>query len=206
MSIIFYVILLIYMEDMEKENKEEVQKENPWEFVRFAIIAIIIVIPIRIFIAQPFIVSGASMSPTFENGDYLIVDEISYRVKNPKRFDVIIFRYPNDNKKFFIKRIIGLPNEKINIEGSIVTIINNEYPNGLILEQPYVKNKSSNNIYYELEKNEYFVMGDNRSASSDSRYWGALKENLIIGKAFLRLLPINNIDLLPGHYQQLETK
>lgn len=185
---------------MEKENK----KESPWEFIRFSIIAVAIVIPIRIFIAQPFIVSGSSMFPTFENGDYLIIDEISYRISNPKRFDVIVFRYPNDKKKFFIKRIIGLPNEKINIEGSIVIITNNQYPNGLTLEQPYVKNESSNNEHFELGENEYFVMGDNRSASSDSRYWGALTKNLIIGKAFLRLLPIDNIDLLPGSYQQLE--
>ena len=198
MSIIFYVILSMYM---EKENK----KESPWEFIRFVIIAILIVIPIRIFVAQPFIVSGSSMSPTFENGDYLIVDEISYRLKNPERFDVIIFRYPNNKKKFFIKRIIGLPNEKIDIKGSVVTITNNDNPDGLVLEQPYVKNESNNNQHFELKENEYFVMGDNRPASSDSRYWGALTENLIIGKAFIRLLPINNIDLLPGYYQQLES-
>ncbi len=197
MSIIFYVILFKYM---EKENN----KENLWELVRFAVIVIAIVIPIRIFIAQPFIVSGSSMYPTFNNGDYLIVDEISYRFKNPERFDVIIFRYPDNNKKYLIKRVIGLPNETIDIKGNIVTMINKEYPNGLILEQPYVKNISKDNQRLELKENEYFVLGDNRSASSDSRYWGAVTENLIIGKALLRLLPINSIDLLPGHYQQLE--
>jgi signal peptidase I len=185
---------------MEKENN----KENLWELVRFAVIVIAIVIPIRIFIAQPFIVSGSSMYPTFNNGDYLIVDEISYRFKNPERFDVIIFRYPDNNKKYLIKRVIGLPNETIDIKGNIVTMINKEYPNGLILEQPYVKNISKDNQRLELKENEYFVLGDNRSASSDSRYWGAVTKNLIIGKALLRLLPINSIDLLPGHYQQLE--
>ena len=183
---------------MEKGNK----KETIWELVRFAFIAIAVVIPIRIFIAQPFIVSGSSMFPTFKNGDYLVVDEISYRLKNPERFDVIIFRYPHDHTKYFIKRIIGLPNEKIDIKEGIITVTNSEHPDGLILEQPYVQNESDGNAHYELKEGEYFVMGDNRLASSDSRYWGALKRNLIIGKAFIRLLPIQNIDLLPGHYQQ----
>jgi len=195
MSINFYAILFIYM---EKGNK----KETIWELVRFAFIAIAVVIPIRIFIAQPFIVSGSSMFPTFKNGDYLVVDEISYRLKNPERFDVIIFRYPHDQTKYFIKRIIGLPNEKIDIKEGIITVTNSEHPDGLILEQPYVQNESDGNAHYELKEGEYFVMGDNRLASSDSRYWGALKRNLIIGKAFIRLLPIQNIDLLPGHYQQ----
>ena len=195
MSINFYAILFIYM---EKGNK----KETIWELVRFAFIAIAVVIPIRIFIAQPFIVSGSSMFPTFKNGDYLVVDEISYRLKNPERFDVIIFRYPHDQTKYFIKRIIGLPNEKIDIKEGIITVTNSEHPDGLILEQPYVQNESDGNAHYELKEGEYFVMGYNRLASSDSRYWGALKRNLIIGKAFIRLLPIQNIDLLPGHYQQ----
>ena len=186
--------------------EEEKKKESPWELVRFGIIAILIVIPIRIFIAQPFIVSGSSMFHAFLNGDYLIVDEISYRLEDPKRFDVIVFRYPNDKKKFFIKRIIGLPGEKVDIKGSTVTITNKEHPNGLILEQPYVQNESNNNEHSELKETEYFVMGDNRSASSDSRYWGAVTRDLIMGKAFLRLLPIRNIDLLPGNYQQSESK
>ena len=185
---------------MEGENK----KESTWELVRFAIIAVAIVIPVRIFIAQPFIVSGSSMFPTFENGDYLIVDEISYRLKNPERLEVIVFRYPNDNRKFFIKRIIGLPNEKVNIKGSVITVINEKYPDGLKIEQPYVKNNSNNDEFFELKEGEYFVMGDNRSASSDSRYWGAVTKNLIMGRAFLRLFPVGHIDLFPGYYKQSE--
>ena len=83
-----------------------------WETVKFAIFALVIVLPIRIYIAQPFIVSGSSMDPTFDNGHYLIVDQLSYRFEKPKRGEVIIFKYPNDPSKFFIKRIIGLPGEK----------------------------------------------------------------------------------------------
>lgn len=183
---------------------EKFDKKSFWELVRFAVIAIAIVIPIRIFIAQPFIVSGASMDPTFEDGQYLIIDEISYRLSDPQRDDVVVFRYPNDTKKFFIKRIIGLPNETVDIKGSTVTITNREHPDGLVLEQPYVKNTAENETHFELKDAEYFVMGDNRSASSDSRYWGAVPEKLLIGKVFLRLLPISKIGISPGDYKQNE--
>ncbi|MFA6324952.1 MAG: signal peptidase I [Candidatus Paceibacterota bacterium] len=193
---------------MEKENKlvekTQTKKESFWEIFRFALIAVAIVIPIRIFIAQPFIVSGSSMVPTFQDGQYLIVDEISYRLGEIKRDDVVIFRYPKDIKKFFIKRIIGLPNETVKISGSDVTIINKEHPEGLQLEQPYVENKSDNEMEYELGDEEYFVMGDNRTGSSDSRYWGSVPKNLIIGRAFIRLLPITKIGIMPGNYKQVE--
>jgi len=172
-----------------------------WELVRFGIIALVIVIPIRLFIAEPFIVSGSSMVPTFQNGDYLIVDKISYKLSSPERYDVVIFRYPYDTTKFFIKRIIGLPNETVDIKGNVVTITNKDNPDGFTLDQPFVKNPANNDTHFELKKDEYFVMGDNRSASSDSRYWGAVKSNLLTGKAFLRLLPVNNINLLPGDYK-----
>ena len=177
---------------------EKFTKQSFWELLRFAVIALVIVIPFRIFIAQPFIVSGSSMVPTFENGEYLIIDEISYRLEEPKRNDVVVFKYPNDTSKFFIKRIIGLPNETIDIKGDTVMITNEANPSGFILEQNYVENKSNDNIHYELKDGEYFVMGDNRSASSDSRYWGAVPEKLLIGKTFLRLFPINKIGILPG--------
>jgi signal peptidase I len=183
---------------------EKLKKENPqdnWdEQIRFTLWVIIAAIFIRFFIAQPFIVSGSSMVPTFENKDYLIIDEVSYILGQPKRFDVAVFRYPKDPKKYFIKRIIGLPNEKIKIVGSEVTIINEENKDGFILEQPYVKNISNDNIYYELKNDEYYMIGDNRPWSSDSRFWGPVKRKFLIGKTFLRLVPINNISLFPGEY------
>lgn len=175
-----------------------------WELVRFTLIAVIIILPIRIFIAQPFIVSGSSMYPTFTNGQYLIVDEISYRIKEPQRNDVIVFRYPNDTKKFFIKRIIGLPNETVKINGNEVTIENKEHPDGFKLDQSYVKNFSYNNVTnFQLKNNEYFVLGDNRSSSSDSRYWGAVNKDLVIGKVFLRLFPLNKVAIAPGSLEEL---
>lgn len=212
MSSIFCVRIIAMQDDIEKNSINQAHKESPespkssWEsfieLARFAIIAVLIVLPIRIFIAQPFIVSGSSMFPTFLDKDYLIVDEISYTLGEPKRNDVVIFRYPNDTKKFFVKRIIGLPNETVEIKGSVVTIKNTEYPDGFILDEPYVKNTSENTTHFELANDEYFVMGDNRNASYDSRAWGAVPKKLLVGRALVRLWPINKIDLFPGYYQQ----
>lgn len=190
------------IEEIKVEEKTRMQ--SFWELVRFAIIALIVVIPIRMFVAEPFIVSGSSMVPTFQNGDYLIIDKISYELGSPKRDDVVVFRYPGDTTKFFIKRIIGLPGETVDIKGNDVTITNIAHPEGLKLTQDFVKNPANNETHAELKNDEYFVMGDNRSASSDSRYWGSVKTNLLIGKAMLRLLPISKIDFWPGNYKQAE--
>jgi signal peptidase I len=201
MSIVFCGIMMI-MENETNQNKTFWQ--SAWELARFAIIALIIVVPIRMFVMEPFVVSGSSMFPTFDNGDYLIVDKLSYELGNPQRSDVVIFRYPNDQTKFFIKRIIGLPNETVDIKNGIVTITNSVHPDGLVLDEPYIKNVSSTSTHFELKDDEYFVMGDNRNASSDSRYWGAVKKDLLTGRALLRLMPITNVDLLPGKYKQAE--
>jgi len=175
------------------ENKENFIIET----LKFSIIAILIVLPFRIFIAQPFLVSGASMSPNFETGHYLIVDQLSYNFTEPKRGEVVVFKYPKDPKKFFIKRIIGLPNETIKIEGQKVFIKNEESPNGFELNEPYIENIGHNKSEISLGKDEYFVMGDNRPASSDSRVWGSLSRELIVGRAFLRLFPFNKIKVFP---------
>lgn len=187
---------------VNEEKKVPAVKSNQsfWELFKFAIIALAIVVPVRIFIAQPFVVSGSSMVPTFENGEYLIVDEISYILGEPSRGDVVIFRYPNDTKKFFIKRIIGLPGETVDVNGNEVTIYNKENEEGIKLSQPYLKTSSGIKTHTELKDDEYFVMGDNRGASSDSRIWGPVSKNLLVGKAFVRLFPVNHIDLMPGDY------
>lgn len=154
---------------------EEKKENSLWDFIKFTIIALLIVIPIRLWIAQPFIVSGASMDPTFKNGDYLIVNEISYHFRKPQKNEVVIFRYPLDPSKFFIKRVIGLPGETIDSNGKQIT----------------------------LKDSEYFVEGDNRLASSDSRMWGPVPENLIVGMALVRLWPLNKMGILPGqNYEQ----
>jgi signal peptidase I len=183
------------------ENKTQNKWASVWEIVKFAFIALIIVIPIRTFIAQPFVVSGASMFPTFNNGDYLIVDELSYRLNDPKRYDVIIFKYPKDTSKFFVKRVIGLPNETVEIHKNEIIIKNENNPEGFILDQSFIENNTQENISFELSEDEYFVMGDNRIASSDSRYWGAVKRELVVGRALIRLLPINKASILPGKFE-----
>lgn len=172
------------------------------EIINFALIALIIVLPVRLFIAQPFIVSGASMETTFSSGQYLIVDQISYRFEEPERGDVIVFRYPKDPSKFFIKRIIGMPGDTIDIKGNIVTITNTTHPTGVILkEDAYVRDMAPNTTLTEvLGDEEYFVMGDNRNASSDSRMWGVLKRDKIVGRALVRLYPLTKAELSPGAY------
>lgn len=169
------------------------------EIARFAILAILIVIPIRMFIAQPFIVSGASMDDTFHHGEYLIVDQVSYYFESPERGDVVIFRYPKDPSKFFIKRVIGVPGDTVIIENGSVTIENEVHPNGFVLNEPYITSMPPATPHTEtLGEREYFVMGDNRTQSSDSRSWGVLQEERIIGRAFLRLFPPTEFSYLPG--------
>jgi len=181
-------------------NKEK-QTHPLTEIIQFALIALIIVIPVRMFIAQPFIVSGASMENTFQTGEYIIVDQLSYHLNEPEAGDVIVFRYPKNPSTFFIKRIIGTPGDTLNIDGNVVTITNDEHPNGYILDEPYIASMAPNTfIKEELGDREYFVMGDNRDRSSDSRTWGVLQRENIIGRAFVRLFPFNELNVMPGEY------
>lgn len=183
-------------------NPETPQKKENFfiEIVKFTLIALAIVIPLRTYIAQPFIVSGASMDPTFSTGQYLIVDQISYRFEDPKRDDVIIFKYPLDPETYFIKRIIGLPRETVSVKGGEITIFNNENPDGMKIEESYIadEHRTTETFSITLGSTEYFVMGDNRAQSSDSRSWGPLDLNFIIGRPLIRLLPITKISLFPG--------
>lgn len=181
-------------------TKQKTGKENAWELIRFILIAVIIVFPIRMLVAQPFIVSGSSMFPTFEDKQYLIVDQISYRFNEPERGDVVIFRFPLDTTKFFIKRVIGLPEEKVVIEDGKITIFDKDGEE-ILLDEPYLQNASHESLSVTLNEDEYFVLGDNRTASSDSRVWGLLPRENIVGKAFVRLLPVDALGLHPGEHR-----
>ena len=194
--------------DFEEDEYEDLQEEEPkgdnflTEIFKFAIIALVIVVPFRVFIAQPFIVSGASMSPTFETSQYLIVDQLGYRLEEPERGDVVIFKFPEDTSKFFIKRIIGLPGETIELKGTDTIIKNEAEGTQINLDEPYLKdaNRKEDFLTLKLKRDEYFVMGDNRAASSDSRIWGPVPRDMIVGRAFMRLLPVSTIGLYPGAY------
>ncbi|MCH7883234.1 signal peptidase I [Patescibacteria group bacterium] len=142
-----------------------------WEIVKFGLVVLVIVLPIRMYVAQPFIVSGESMVPTFQSGDYLIVDEFTYNfLRDPQKGEVIVFRFPEQPSKFFIKRIVGLPGEVVMMDDRS----------------------------WQLGEEEYFVVGDNRESSLDSRSWGPLPEGNIIGRALLRLWPPTAFAYMPG--------
>ncbi len=174
-----------------------------WETIKVVVISLAIILPIRYYLVQPFFVKGASMEPNFEDGDYLLVDEISYRFSMPARGDVVIFRYPQDPSQFFIKRIMGLPNETIEIKDNKVIIHNKSRPEGFVIEESYLapQQKTLGNSTIKLDDNEYFVLGDNRLQSSDSRRWGPVNQSLITGKAFLRPWPFTKaVRIRPVYY------
>lgn len=159
---------------------------------------VVVVIPIRLFVVSPFVVDGESMHPTFENLDYLIVDEFLYNFSAPARGDVVVFRYPGNPSIFYIKRIIGLPGETVSINRGVVTIATVS-GDKLALIEPYIVNEDATYTKdVSLDTGEYFVMGDNRPNSSDSRVWGPLPAKDIIGRVDLRLLPIKKSGFFPG--------
>jgi signal peptidase I len=179
------------------------QTKNFWksviEWIQVIAIALLISLPVRFFIAEPFIVNGASMDPTFSTGQFLIVDRISYRFESPKRGDVIVFEYPNNPSIYYIKRIIGLPGETIDINKGVVTIASSS-TKPFTLNESYVEpiHASHETLKVTLGPTEYFVMGDNRAQSSDSRTWGPLDTHFIIGRPIIRLFPVNTVSILPG--------
>lgn len=182
----------------EKKQNDSVFKAAGvfiWDLIKILIIALLIIVPFRMFVAEPFVVSGSSMLPNFHNHDYLIIDRVSYLKGSPERGDVIVLLYPKDTEQFFIKRIIGLPGETVKISQGHVTIFNSKNPNGVVLKEPYLTNENetlgSAKSYGPLGSDEYFVLGDNRTASSDSRVWGILPRKDIVGRAWLRVYPFS---------------
>jgi signal peptidase I len=163
-----------------------------WEIIKIVIIALVIVIPIRYFLFQPFLVSGQSMESNFEDGDYLIIDEISYRFHEPQRGEVIVFRYPHDLSKRFIKRIIGLPGETVEIKDGKVVIIKENTE--VLDESLYLPGglETQGDIKVSIPENKFFVLGDNRMVSLDSRAWGLLPRQNIIGRVYLRVWPFKD--------------
>lgn len=180
-----------------------------WEFIKILAFSLAIILPIRYFIIQPFYVKGASMEPTFHDHEYLIINEIGYRLGEPQRGDVVVFRYPKDPREFFIKRIIGLPGETVEVkEGGISIYQTASSSPTTIDESSYlsdeVKTFSWKELGYDfygyqntedgkvvLGDRQYYVLGDNRAASKDSRFFGPVDESFFVGKVWLRGWPIN---------------
>ncbi len=168
-------------------------KKTLWsifEMVETVAIAIVAVFLVRTFVAQPFLVSGSSMEPNFNNGNYLLVDEMTYDFRAPERGEVIVFRYPKDPSVYFIKRVIGLPGETVSITDGVVTITDKNQKE--VLREPYIADPGTfSNFTETLGPNQYFVMGDNRNASFDSRSWGPVPRSDIVGLVRFRLWPLN---------------
>lgn len=184
------------IEDKEEEVFEEEQpsvRNFVSDLAKVIVVAVIAMLLFRYFVAEPFIVSGSSMVPTYENRQYLVINKIGYRFGEPERGDVIVFKFPQNTKEYFIKRIIGLPNEKVKIENGRVVIFNKENPNGKILDEPYLVDQNGtfgeSNTVVSLGSTEYYVLGDNRDQSSDSRRWGVLPKEDIVGKVLVRVFP-----------------
>jgi len=162
---------------------------STWEIIEVIAISAAAVFLIRQFLAQPFLVSGASMEPNFQHGNYLIIDELTYRFRGPERGEVIVFRYPNDRSTFFIKRIAGLPGEQAVVAGGRITV----YKDG---EAVFSEGNTNGSIDVKLKADEYFVIGDNRYNSFDSRNWGPVSRKDIIGVARVRVLPFNEFGII----------
>ena len=184
-------------------NKLEKKKKNSvatfiFELIKVVLISVAIVVPVRYFLIQPFLVKGASMEPNFHDKEYLIINEIGYRIDPPQRGDVVVIRYPKDPKQYFLKRVIGLPNETIKINDGEVFIYNSENPQGFRLEESYLEEgvDTYGAIDVSLKGNEYFVLGDNRQFSLDSRIFGTVDKNLIVGRAWIRGWPFSKFGMI----------
>lgn len=161
------------------------------QFVLIGVVAFGAAFLLRTFLFQPFLVHGASMEPAFEDGEYLLIDEISYAARDPSRGEVIVFRFPQNESQFFIKRIVGLPGETVEIARGRITIISREHPDGMALQEPYIEHEdTTTDLRVTLGEREYFVLGDNRTVSFDSRRWGAVPRRGIIGRVWVRAWPV----------------
>lgn len=180
------------------------------EMVKVITLAIVIIIPIRLFLFQPFFVQGASMDPNFHDGQYLIINEFGYKHTNLpgigevksfrtlERQEPVVFRYPKNPEQFYIKRVIGLPGESVAIKNGVVYIFNEAHPNGYILDESLYLDrniKTSDLPKVTLTEDEYFVMGDNRAFSYDSRSFGPIHKKDLIGRVLFRAWPLNTVKL-----------
>jgi signal peptidase I len=186
----------------EISSRAPVKKRSDRALFVSVIVALILAFAIRFWIAAPYVVSGTSMEPNFQNWNYLIVDRLTYKFEAPQRGDVVVLDLPQETSRALIKRVIGLPGDTVVLSGldPTVTIIDAAHPSGLVLNEPYIDPANyggATNTRYTLGPDQYFVLGDNRKVSADSRIWGILPGQDIVGRVFLRLYPFNELGILP---------
>ncbi len=175
-------------------------KENIIEILKFLLLILVTIVPFRILVAEPYIVSGISMSNTLETGHYLIINKFKHKITGLERGDLVVFNPPHDKDKTYIKRVVGLPGETLKIENQEVFIKNETIGEFSKINEPYIKNPPRIDNETTIGEKEYFVMGDNRDNSSDSRSWGVVKHSSIKGEPVIRLFPLKSISYMPGHY------
>lgn len=184
---------------MNEQIKAKLQKSAAfiWEVTKVVAISLAIIIPVRYFLVQPFYVRGASMEPNFHNYEYLIIDQVSYRFHDPVRGDVVVLRNPQQPKQFFIKRVIGMPGETVEIRDRAVFINSERLDESVYLDSVI---ETWGNQTVQLEDGEYFLLGDNRNESLDSRVFGPVTRDEIVGRTWLRTWPLNTLD----HFEEIQ--
>lgn len=180
-----------------------------FELIKTAIIVGVLAYLLRLFVLQPFIVEGSSMQPEFQTNDYLLVDKFSYYIHEPKRGDIIVFRYPFNPTVNYVKRIIGLPGERVLVDKGKITIFSDAYPDGRRLTEPYLTENEATLLpsgavrsEYVVPNDKYFVLGDNRGASSDSREWGFLPQEEVVGRVIIQAFPLGKFHYISSTLYQ----
>ncbi len=195
---------------MHSSSSQGVKPSSDRSLIFYVIVLLGLVLVIRFFVAAPYIVSGSSMEPNFQDWNYLIVDRLSYDFSQPQRGDVIVLNMPEDTSRALIKRVIGLPGDTVELSGPnpTVTIVNRQYPQGFTLKEPYISPENyggATDMKVTLGPDQYFALGDNRKVSADSRLWGILPRSDIVGRVLLRLYPPGEIGILPAEARFVAT-
>lgn len=175
------------------------------DFLETIVVSLAIFAVVYIFLFQPHQVDGRSMEPNFHNAEYILTDKISYRLSSPKRGDVVVFHSPQDNNTDFIKRIVGVPGDMLMVKDGYL------YLNGTRLDETYINDPGKvapgkymrDGATVEVPNGQYVVMGDNRLHSSDSREWGLVPAQNIVGRAFFRYWPVDVFGTIPTAESEL---
>ena len=176
--------------DEQREEDSAGLKTLLRETLETVILAVLIFLVIRSLV-QNYRIEGQSMEPNFHHGQYLLVNKLAYRVGEYRRGDVIVFHYPNDPSQDYIKRVIGLPGDTVEIRDGVLNV------NGLFVDEPYDQVPMTRNIPAQTVAPGFlYVLGDNRPASSDTRTWGQLSQEFVIGKAWLAIWPVDRAGLV----------